>query len=70
MEINYSICWIVIYLVDGASYPTFEQPGPDDIKNSPYMLRTTMFMSDYFPVFLLQFLLLYKYVHVKRSTVQ
>ena len=51
MEINYSICWIVIYPVDGASYPTFEQPGPDDIKNSPCMLRTTMFMSDCFPVF-------------------
>ena len=70
MEINYSICWIVIYPVDGASYPTFEQPGPDDIKNSPCMLRTTMFMSDCFPVFLLQFLLLYKYVHVKQSTFQ
>ena len=59
MEINYSICWIVIYPVDGARYPTFEQPGPDDIKNSSCMLRTTMSMSDCFPVFLLQFLFVY-----------
>ena len=70
MEINYAIRWIVIYLVDRARYPTFEQPGPDDIKNSPCMLRTMMLMSDFFPVFLLQFLLPYKNVDVKRSTFQ
>ena len=70
MEINYAIRWIVIYLVDHARYPTFEQPGPDDIKNSPCMLRNMMLMSDCFPVFLLQFLLPYKNIDVKRSTFQ
>ena len=70
MEINYAIRWIVIYLVDRARYPTFELPGPDDIKNSPCMLRNMMLMSDCFPVFLLQFLLPYKNVDVKRSTFQ
>ena len=57
-------------LFGGWRYPTFEQLGPDDYKNSPCMLRTTMLMSDCFPVFLLQFLLLYKNVDVEPSTFQ
>ena len=51
-------------------YPMFEQPWPDDNKNSPCMLRTTMLMSDCFVVFLLQFLLLYKNVDVEPYTFQ
>lgn len=53
MEINYANRWIVIFPVDGARYPTFEQPWSDDNKNSPCMLCTTMLMADCFPVFLL-----------------